>query len=65
MTSVSVPSISASRRVEIQGDSVSSQTLLSGQGHLLIQHADSCYQLRRTAAGKLILTREPGFGGRK
>lgn len=65
MTSVSVSSISASRRVEIQGDKVSSHKLLSGQGHLLIQHANACYQLRQTAAGKLILTREPGFGGHK
>lgn len=51
----------ARRHVRIQADQIRSDELLSRDGHLLIRHAGRCYQLRRTAAGKLILTCEPGF----
>lgn len=49
------------RQVVIRRDCVASETLLSAGGYLLIQHGGYCYQLRQTAAGKLILTKEPGF----
>lgn len=49
------------RHVVIQRDCVASEKLLSGGGYLLIRHSGYCYQLRQTAAGKLILTKEPGL----
>jgi hemin uptake protein HemP len=49
------------RQVVIRRDCVASEKLLSGGGYLLIRHNGYCYQLRQTAAGKLILTKEPGF----
>lgn len=52
--------LAARRQVVIWRDCVASEKLLCG-GHLLIRHGGYCYQLRQTAAGKLILTKEPGF----
>lgn len=52
------------RQVAIAQNRVRSEQLLSPTGHLVIEHANRFYQLRRTAAGKLILTCEPGFEGR-
>lgn len=49
------------RQLEIRDDRVSSARLLSDRGHLVIEHAQVRYQLRRTSSGKLILTREPGL----
>lgn len=54
----------ARRQIAIDQNRVRSEQLLSSTGHLVIEHANRFYQLRRTAAGKLILTCEPGFEGR-
>lgn len=54
----------ARRQIDIEHNRVRSEQLLSGAGHLVIEHANRCYQLRRTAAGKLILTCEPGIESR-
>ena len=48
---------SATRQVEIRHSLVRSEALMDSDGLLWIEHDNSLYQLRRTASGKLILTK--------
>lgn len=45
------------RHLTVRDSRISSRSLLNDSGILWIQHEGSLYQLRRTAAGKLILTK--------
>jgi hemin uptake protein HemP len=45
------------RNVTVRDGRINSRTLLNEDGTLWIRHGDSFYQLRRTATGKLILTK--------
>lgn len=45
------------RSVTVRDGRINSRALLNDDGTLWIRHGDSFYQLRRTAAGKLILTK--------
>ena len=45
------------RQVAVHNDLVPSDALLGSDGLLWIEHDNSRYQLRRTASGKLILTK--------
>ena len=45
------------RSVTVRDGRINSRALLNDEGILWIRHGDSFYQLRRTAAGKLILTK--------
>lgn len=45
------------RHLVVRDGQVSSHALLDESGMLWIQHRGGLYQLRRTAAGKLILTK--------
>lgn len=46
-----------SRQVAVHNNQVRSEALMDSAGLLWIEHDNSLYQLRRTASGKLILTK--------
>ncbi|MBZ2189186.1 hemin uptake protein HemP [Alcanivorax sp. JB21] len=54
---VSSSSRQVARQVAVHNDLVPSDALLGSDGLLWIEHDNSRYQLRRTASGKLILTK--------
>nr|WP_084155725.1 hemin uptake protein HemP [Halomonas halocynthiae] len=47
---------SRQRYLAIDGDTVTSHSLLGNTGLLVIEHNGRCYQLRRTRNDRLILT---------
>ncbi|MCH8542469.1 MAG: hemin uptake protein HemP [Alcanivorax sp.] len=48
---------SVTRQVAVHNNLVRSEALMDSDGLLWIEHDNSLYQLRRTASGKLILTK--------
>jgi hemin uptake protein HemP len=54
---VRAPLAEAPVRRDIQRRQLSSEQLFAGSTEIEIQHGDAVYRLRRTALGKLILTK--------